>query len=183
MAESKRVRFEVFKRDGFQCQYCGRTPPEITLELDHILARANGGQDDIANYITACFDCNRGKGAVPLDSIPQGLLDKRAEIVERREQVKAYTEYLEQVESEIYESIVEITKIYEKYFTTQTLSDYFKLGTVKRFLRVLPTIKICEAMEIACSKFDTRYAGEEKSLRYFSGICWNWIKKPETRDW
>lgn len=29
---SKRIRFEVFKRDSFTCQFCGRTPPEVILE-------------------------------------------------------------------------------------------------------------------------------------------------------
>jgi len=180
MSESKRMRFEIFKRDGFRCQYCGRTPPEVILELDHIIARANGGTDDISNYITACFDCNRGKGAVPLDSIPQSLLDKKAEIEERREQVKAYTEFLEQTESEINEAIDKVTQIYEKFFPDWTLSDIFKVGTVKHFLRLLPTIKVCEAMETACSKF---YFNDNRCLKYFAGICWNWIKRPETRDW
>jgi len=29
---SKRVRFEVFKRDGFQCQYCGASPPPESID-------------------------------------------------------------------------------------------------------------------------------------------------------
>ncbi len=29
---SKKMRFDVFKRDGFQCQYCGAMPPNIVLE-------------------------------------------------------------------------------------------------------------------------------------------------------
>ena len=33
---SKKMRFDVFKRDGFQCQYCGSTPPSVVLEVDHI---------------------------------------------------------------------------------------------------------------------------------------------------
>ncbi len=61
MALSKRVRFEIFKRDSFTCQYCGNRPPEIVLEVDHIDPRSNGGSDDLINLITSCFDCNRGK--------------------------------------------------------------------------------------------------------------------------
>lgn len=57
------VRFSVFKRDNFTCQYCGRKPPNVVLEADHVLAVANGGSDAIHNLVTSCQDCNRGKGA------------------------------------------------------------------------------------------------------------------------
>ncbi len=59
---SKKLRFEVFKRDGFTCQYCGRSAPDVILEVDHIKSVKNGGDNDIMNLITSCFDCNRGKG-------------------------------------------------------------------------------------------------------------------------
>lgn len=60
---SVRMRFEVFKRDRFTCSYCGRTPPEVLLEADHIIPKAAGGSDDLANLTTACATCNRGKAA------------------------------------------------------------------------------------------------------------------------
>ncbi|MEY5098935.1 MAG: hypothetical protein RJA36_1654, partial [Pseudomonadota bacterium] len=60
---SKRTRFEIFKRDGFTCQYCGAHPPGVLLHLDHIVALAAGGADDEDNLITACEPCNLGKGA------------------------------------------------------------------------------------------------------------------------
>jgi 5-methylcytosine-specific restriction endonuclease McrA len=34
---SKKLRFEVFKRDGFSCQYCGAHPPDVLLEIDHVI--------------------------------------------------------------------------------------------------------------------------------------------------
>ena len=52
MSVSKSVRFEIFARDAFTCQYCGRRPPEVVLELDHIHPRAKGGSDDLTNLIT-----------------------------------------------------------------------------------------------------------------------------------
>jgi len=36
MAISKRDRFEVFKRDKFTCQYCGKAAPDVVLHIDHI---------------------------------------------------------------------------------------------------------------------------------------------------
>ena len=58
---SKAVRFEVFKRDKFTCQYCGASAPEVLLEVDHIKPVAKGGTDDMLNLVTACRACNRGK--------------------------------------------------------------------------------------------------------------------------
>jgi hypothetical protein len=56
------VRFDVFRRDNFTCVYCGGQSPDVTLECDHKVAVANGGTDDMNNLVTACWDCNRGKG-------------------------------------------------------------------------------------------------------------------------
>jgi protein gp37 len=52
--------------------------------------------------------------------------------------------------------------------------------TIKHFLTSLPVAKIKDAMALACS---TKPNDPENALRYFCGICWNWIKKPETRNW
>lgn len=40
---TKRIRFEVFKRDKFTCQYCGQESPEVILNVDHVDPVANGG--------------------------------------------------------------------------------------------------------------------------------------------
>lgn len=69
-AISKRVRFEIFKRDAFTCQYCGRKPPEVVLEIDHIDPRCNGGTNEKINLVSACFDCNRGKAGKTLMDFP-----------------------------------------------------------------------------------------------------------------
>jgi hypothetical protein len=62
-AISKKKRFDIFKRDGFTCQYCGRSAPGVVLEVEHIHAVSRGGSDDDTNLLCACFDCNRSKGA------------------------------------------------------------------------------------------------------------------------
>jgi hypothetical protein len=58
---SKRLRFQVLQRDDFTCQYCGASAPDVVLHVDHKDAVAQGGGNDLANLITACFDCNMGK--------------------------------------------------------------------------------------------------------------------------
>lgn len=53
------LRVIVYKRDGYACVYCGRT---TDLSLDHVLAKARGGKDELSNLVTACIPCNSGKG-------------------------------------------------------------------------------------------------------------------------
>jgi hypothetical protein len=59
---TKKQRFEILMRDKFTCQYCGRKPPEVTLEVDHKISVYNGGTNDPRNLITSCWQCNQGKG-------------------------------------------------------------------------------------------------------------------------
>lgn len=56
------VRFDILERDHYTCRFCGRRAPETELEVDHIHPRSKGGSDTPANLVTACRDCNRGKG-------------------------------------------------------------------------------------------------------------------------
>lgn len=66
---SKKLKFEVLKRDKFTCQYCGKQSPEFRMEIDHIKPVCEGGKTHLTNLITACFDCNRGKGKILLSEI------------------------------------------------------------------------------------------------------------------
>lgn len=62
-----KLRFQIFQRDNFTCQYCGKKAPEVILEIDHKYPKSKGGLNQAENYITSCRDCNIGKG----DSILQ----------------------------------------------------------------------------------------------------------------
>lgn len=54
--------FRIFERDGFRCQYCGRTPRDgVRLQIDHITPRCLGGDNEDDNLITACAECNGAK--------------------------------------------------------------------------------------------------------------------------
>lgn len=90
-----KTRFEVFKRDSFTCQYCGRKAPEVVLNCDHIHPVAEGGTNDLMNLVTSCKDCNGGKGARLLDQ-HQALEKARAqmeEINERRIQLEMLAQW------------------------------------------------------------------------------------------
>lgn len=62
------MRFETLKRDGFTCQYCGGTAPDVTLTVDHVIPVALGGEDVPENLVAACRDCNAGKASVHPDA-------------------------------------------------------------------------------------------------------------------
>jgi hypothetical protein len=66
------LRIRILERDHYTCVYCGRRPPEVGLEVDHVLPRSYGGQDDATNLVTACRECNNGKRA-GLISLPEGV--------------------------------------------------------------------------------------------------------------
>jgi hypothetical protein len=63
MAVSKRLRYEILRRDNHACRYCGATAPEATLTVDHVVPTALGGSDDPTNLVAACKDCNAGKSS------------------------------------------------------------------------------------------------------------------------
>jgi hypothetical protein len=57
----KATRFAVLMRDGFTCEYCGRSAPTVQLHVDHRTPVSRGGSDAVDNLTTACADCNLGK--------------------------------------------------------------------------------------------------------------------------
>ncbi|MGQ9833116.1 MAG: HNH endonuclease [Candidatus Villigracilaceae bacterium] len=56
----KLTRREIFRRDNYTCQYCGRRGGEMTV--DHVLPRHLGGKHIWTNVVTACPACNHQKG-------------------------------------------------------------------------------------------------------------------------
>ncbi len=53
------TRFNVFLRDGFACQYCGK---HDDLTFDHVIPRSRGGRTTWENIVAACAPCNLMKG-------------------------------------------------------------------------------------------------------------------------
>jgi len=65
--ERKLTRFEVFNRDRYTCQYCGKETHQLTL--DHVVPRYRGGQHVWKNIVSACIPCNRRKaGRTPAEA-------------------------------------------------------------------------------------------------------------------
>ena len=58
-AERRLTRLEVFNRDRYTCQYCGKETRQLTI--DHVIPRYRGGQHIWENVVSACIACNRRK--------------------------------------------------------------------------------------------------------------------------
>lgn len=100
-AISKKTRFEVFKRDGFKCMYCGQSSPSVVLNVDHIHPVSKGGDNDILNLITSCFDCNAGKSDRKIDdsSFVNLQIKQLQEINEKKEQMKMVLKWREELKN------------------------------------------------------------------------------------
>jgi hypothetical protein len=169
---SKKLRFDVFKRDGFICFYCGAHPSEtVTLEVDHIHPVAEGGTNEIDNLVTACFDCNRGKSAELLSSAPPSLAEKTELIAEREAQIRAYYEILEARKRRLDDEMWAVADVLMERFADETILRT-RLESIKRFLDLLPFPVVLEAMEAACNRIMNR----NQAFKYFCGICWKKIK-------
>lgn len=55
-------RSNIYRRDGFMCQYCSQKFPTSHLTFDHVLPRSRGGETSWTNIVTSCGPCNRRKG-------------------------------------------------------------------------------------------------------------------------
>lgn len=170
----KAVRFEVFKRDKFTCQYCGRMSPDVILEIDHIKPVAEGGTNDLINLITSCRDCNRGKG--------KRRLDDNTELQKQKEQLKDLAVKREQLEMMVMwrEELLQIAEMqtdsidsYIKSITPWEMSDIGR-ADIKRLLKRFGYNEVYEATEIAFRQY---YKGTDstwgKAFSKIGGICYN----------
>lgn len=171
-AISKKLRFEVLKRDSFTCQYCSARPPKVPLEIDHIIPVCNGGKNHIDNLITSCFDCNRGKAGNELTSIPKTILEKSEGKKLALKQYKEYQEILRHERMQIEADIDTVESIYTSAFNDFIFNSKFRIS-VKKFIEELGIDIVIDAMETACN----RIYHEENALKYFCGICWTQIRE------
>lgn len=188
---SKRMRFEVFKRDGFRCRYCGRSAPDVVLQADHLLAVANGGPDEIGNLVTSCADCNGGKSCVPLGDVVSGPVPDVDLQDAKLDQMKKETDRMLQYQKRAAEVRLEQERAVG--FLKSEWLGLFPAGravtTEKNFdagLRMiwerLPLDEIADSMQITKRRSDDGRVHDYTAERYFFGVCWNKIKLREKEE-
>jgi hypothetical protein len=165
----KKLRFDVFHRDSFTCQYCGSTPPKVILHVDHIVPVASGGTSILENLITSCQECNSGKSAKNLDRIPKDKKKIFKELKEKRAQLEAF--YNNQ-------KIIELATEWEidslnKFWTGLTEGEYslnnYGRASIRLFLKDHSVSEIKDAMALARQRVPNVHG----SFKYMCGILNN----------
>lgn len=157
---TKKVRFEVFKRDSFTCQYCGKSAPDTILEIDHIVPVSKGGDNNISNLITSCFECNRGKSNRKLTE-PQTLKAQKAQLEnlnKRREQLEMMSKWrfeLLDIEREEAKKVIELTNTELNLNLSLTDTGINKLI---KLIKKYGLLEIIECSIIAFGKYEAEIA-------------------------
>lgn len=118
ISTGKRQRFRIFSRDGYTCRYCGAQPPNVTLQVDHVIPVAEGGTDDDSNLITACKDCNAGKSKFLLSKVVPTDSDNLRIAQELKEQIDLAT-----IAKDAAKSRMELREVLAKYWA-QVFNNY-----------------------------------------------------------
>lgn len=97
----------LFVRDQYTCQYCGRTDMTLSrgeyLTRDHVQPLSRGGEDEWTNVVTSCSTCNHRKDdRGPLEFAKYLTIDRDAEqeryaritSVKEREKTERRLQYL-----------------------------------------------------------------------------------------
>ncbi len=168
MSVSVRTRFDVFKRDQFTCQYCGRRSPEVVLELDHIVPYCEGGSDDLINLCTSCWECNRGKGGEPLGEVVTGEdpHDRAVLLLERERQLREYNALLCTINVRVDHDIEMLRRSWPQRL------EGAELASLRGALTRCPAELIRQAMAAAVD------AGKTASLAYVHACLKNWTTRP-----
>jgi 5-methylcytosine-specific restriction endonuclease McrA len=176
---SKTLRFEVFKRDSFKCQYCGAEAPSVLLHIDHIHPVAKGGSNEIVNLITSCMPCNLGKRDVPLD---EGIAVNKArvqldELQERREQLELMMQWRESLRDLDRDVVDRLADYWNAHTPGWSVNDNGK-RKIRKWLQTFTVEEICAAMDVSATsylEFDTENTANAESVAIafdkVLGIC------------
>lgn len=179
---SKKTRFEVFKRDKFTCQYCGRMSPDVILEVDHLKPVAKGGDNDILNLITSCRDCNRGKGKNLLSQtdVLKKSQKQLLDMAEKAEQAQMMVDWKNELLSIRERETKAIEDLIISLTGAEEIYDYNR-QEIKKLLVRFPFHIVWESIEIAAVKYfnnecvgtDYEFPEMTDMIQRTGGICYN----------
>jgi hypothetical protein len=151
---SKKLRFEILKRDKFTCCYCGRKAPDVQLHIDHVVPVAKGGGNDPLNLIAACADCNGGKSDRELSNAD--LIEKRRLQAEQlQDRINAAMELAKwQVEMESIKPEIDAVNTVMRQYGAGVLTDAGE-RMIRKLLKSNPLEDIIKSIPVAAEKQQT----------------------------
>jgi hypothetical protein len=180
VAVSKRLRYEILRRDNHACRYCGKAAPETELRVDHVIPVALGGTDDPSNLVTACEPCNTGKTSTAPDSpivddVSADALRWGNAIAEAANALLLEHDRRKALRDEFFEAWCSWTYMSQGRKCSLDLPDTWGNSVDSILSAGLPIEILCECINIAMGK---KYLKDE--FRYMCGIAWR--KVSELRD-
>lgn len=178
---TKKLRFEVFKRDSFTCQYCGRMAPDVILEVDHINPVAKGGDNEILNLVTSCRDCNRGKGkrTISDDAVIKKQQQQLKELSDKRVQLDMILKWKKELNNILETQVNEIEKVLKEY-TGFSYSDYGR-NECKKQIKEFGFSEVYDSAVISIQTYYNPNDSKSAQLTFnkIGGICFNRRKQRE----
>lgn len=178
---TKKLRFEIFKRDSFTCQYCGESAPSVVLHADHIKPVSKGGKTDMVNMVTSCAGCNGGKGARELsdDSAVSLQQAQIAELQEKRLQLDMMLDWRGAVQDIQLDSIDAVAEVINQHLEGRHLNQA-GLRDVGKLLKKHGLPVMFDAVDKAADAYlkyeaDGDVCGESVSVFFkkLGGVCRN----------
>jgi site-specific DNA-methyltransferase (adenine-specific) len=82
-APNKSIKERLYKAQEGKCNGCGNNFDIVNLEIDHIIPKSKGGGDYYENYQLLCGNCNRVKGARPMEYLRMQI-ETRARVLKQQ---------------------------------------------------------------------------------------------------
>lgn len=183
MAVSKRLRYEVLRRDNHTCRYCGASAPEVSLTVDHVVPQALGGSDEPSNLVAACAACNNGKTSVPADApivadVEQDALRWAAAMDKAAANARAQFEVRLNYRNTFREAWDEWKSGPEHAQQSIPLDSNWETSLDNFYEAGLPDWELTEAVRAAMTNTKVTPAN---TFRYFAGICWTKIRQMQAQ--
>ena len=171
MPISKVIRYKVFHRDKFTCQYCGRTPPEVTLEIGYKTPQSEDGEVVSSNLITVCHDCNNNENK-RLPKIISKTDDLDLDYLEAEQRLAEMKKYKE-IKGKLEEAIVETISDLQEFFCEQMRTSWIvEHQSIRWLLYFHDPSEIEKAIVFASVQAKGRAPSDQ--WRYACGILRNW---------
>jgi len=182
MALSKRLRFEILRRDNHACRYCGATAPDVKLTVDHVIPTSLGGSDEASNLVTACAPCNSGKSSSSPDAAHVADVEQKALLWAEAMKIATIERDCDREERKVAHS--DFLEIWNRWTYADKSGDRKNVPlpgdwktSVERFYAA--GLDYDDLEELIESAMTCKTATD--TFRYFCGCCWTRVRQTQER--